>query len=52
MDTDKLLTVIRIQTEIIDILCKEYKTVFRSPVEKQKMTELQETLKGLQKELE
>lgn len=39
MEVDKLLNFIKVQTEIINILCREYKSTYRSPFEKEKMTE-------------
>lgn len=51
MNEEKLIQLITTQNEIIDMLLREYISVFRSPYDKEKILELQDTLKSLQKEL-
>lgn len=51
MNTDKLIEVIKIQSEIIEILSREYTSTHRNPEQNQQMRDLVQNLKNLQKEL-
>lgn len=48
---DKLIEIITVQSEIIEILSREYIDTQRSPYEKQEMRDLLRLLKDLQKDL-
>lgn len=47
MESDKLIEIISIQSEIIEILSQEYLGKHRSPVERDKMRELLDLLNSL-----
>ncbi|MDK2773328.1 MAG: hypothetical protein KYX68_14075 [Flavobacterium sp.] len=49
MDTEQLLKIIEIQSEIIEILSAEYQNINRSPSEKERMRELLKDLRDAQK---
>jgi hypothetical protein len=51
MESDKLIEIITVQSEIIEILSREYTDAPRSPYEKQEMRDLIRLLKDLQKDL-
>ena len=51
MDTSKLLEIIKVQSEIIEILSVEYLKPHRSPIGQEQMKELMQLLKNLQIEL-
>ena len=51
METDKLIEIIKLQSQIIEILCKEFTNAPRNPYEKDYMWDLIRQLKNLQKEL-
>lgn len=50
MKADKLPQIITVQSEIIEILSREYTDAPRSPYEKQEMRDLIRLLKDLQKD--
>ena len=49
METEKLLEVIKIQSEMLEILCKKYLDENRNQIEKQIMMDLQDALRNAQK---
>lgn len=51
MKADKLIEIITVQSEIIEILSREYADAPRSPYEKDEMRDLIRLLKELQKDL-
>lgn len=51
MKEDKLIEIITVQSEIIEILSREYTDAPRSPYEKNEMRDLIRLLKELQKDL-
>ena len=52
MDTSKLLELVLIQSQIIELLIKKYNDIYPNPSDKNKVIELQKALRDLQKQLE
>jgi hypothetical protein len=51
METEKLLEIIKIQSEILEVLCKKYLDDNRNPIEKKILMDLRDTLRDAQKSI-